>query len=84
MYTLYKGHSEDILKNIPSDSVDLVVTSPPYDDIKNYDNSNCFTFDVFTNIADELYRVVKPGGVVVWVVADKLFRVGAKKFIGLL
>ena len=71
MYTLYKGHSEDILKNISSDSVDLVVTSPPYDDIKNYDNSNCFTFDVFTNIANELHRVVKPGGVVVWVVADK-------------
>lgn len=51
---------------MPSDCVDLTVTSPPYDNLRKY---NGFTFD-FEGIARELYRVTKPGGVVVWVVGD--------------
>jgi len=43
-----------------------MVTSPPYDNLRNY---NGFEFD-FETIACELYRVTKPGGVVVWVVGD--------------
>ena len=54
------------LKNIPEDSVDLTVTSPPYDDLRKYKG---YSFD-FEGIAQELYRVTKPGGVVVWVVGD--------------
>ena len=46
--------------------IDLTVTSPPYDNLRNY---NGFSFD-FESIAKELYRITKPGGVVVWVVAD--------------
>lgn len=46
--------------------VDLTVTSPPYDNLRNY---NGFSFD-FENVAKELYRVTKQGGVVVWVVGD--------------
>ena len=65
------GNSIDILKSIDSDSVDLVVTSPPYDSIKNYGNVSEWNFDVFKSVASELYRVVKPGGVVIWVVADQ-------------
>lgn len=49
-----------------SDSIDLTVTSPPYDNLRTY---NGYTFD-FEGIARELYRVTKPGGVVVWVVSD--------------
>lgn len=49
-------------------SVDMVLTSPPYDDIRNY---NGYSFD-FEAIARELYRVVKPGGVVIWVVGDSM------------
>jgi len=49
-----------------SESIDLTVTSPPYDNLRKY---NGFVFD-FENIAKELYRVTKPGGVVVWVVGD--------------
>ena len=48
--------------------VDLVVTSPPYDDLRDYEG---FTFDC-DKIAEGLYRVVKDGGVVVWVVGDRI------------
>ena len=46
--------------------VDLTVTSPPYDNLRNY---NGYSFD-FENVAKELFRVTKQGGVVVWVVGD--------------
>lgn len=58
------------LKSLPDNSVDLTVTSPPYDDLRNYGNTLEWNFDVFKPIAKELYRVTKPGGVVVWVVGD--------------
>ena len=51
---------------LEGDFVDLTVTSPPYDDLREY---NGYVFD-FEAIADELYRITKPGGVVVWVVGD--------------
>ena len=54
------------LKQLDDESIDLTVTSPPYDDLRKYNNN----FD-FENIAKELYRVTKDGGIVVWVVADK-------------
>ena len=69
--SLYKGDSSEILKTFDSNLVDMVITSPPYDDLRNYHNSISWGFDVFQSVADELYRVVKDGGVVVWVVADK-------------
>lgn len=46
--------------------VDLVVASPPYDDLRAY---NGYSFD-FESVAKELFRVVKLGGVVVWIVGD--------------
>jgi len=46
--------------------VDMVITSPPYDGLRTY---NGYSFN-FEEIAKELYRVVKDGGVVVWVVGD--------------
>lgn len=51
---------------MPDACIDLTVTSPPYDSLRTY---NGYTFD-FEGIARELYRVTKPGGVVVWVVGD--------------
>ena len=56
----------DTMKRMPDAFVDLVVTSPPYDDLRTY---NGYSFD-FEAIAVELFRVVKLGGVVVWVVGD--------------
>lgn len=60
------GDSALVLKHFPSDFVDLTVTSPPYDNLRDYKG---FCFD-FETIAREIYRVTKTGGVVVWVVAD--------------
>ena len=54
------------MHKIPDKSIDLTVTSPPYDNLRTY---NGYTFD-FKGIAKELYRVTKDGGVVVWVVGD--------------
>lgn len=51
-------------------SVDLTVTSPPYDNLRDY---NGYNFDCRA-IAEGLYRVTKPGGVVVWVVGDKIVK----------
>lgn len=63
---LYCGDSALVLKELPDKSIDLTVTSPPYDNLRTYKG---FTFD-FETIAKELYRVTKDGGVVVWVVND--------------
>lgn len=46
------------MRMMESESVDLVVTSPPYDNLRNY---NGFSFD-FENVAKELFRIVKMGG----------------------
>ncbi len=66
MLKLYNGDCLDILSGIPDGSVDLTVTSPPYDNLRTY---NGFNFD-FESTARELFRVTKVGGVVVWVVGD--------------
>ena len=50
--------------------VDLTVTSPPYDNLRQYDESVAWDFDKFKDIADRLYQVTNDGGVVVWVVGD--------------
>jgi site-specific DNA-methyltransferase (adenine-specific) len=47
--------------------LDLVITSPPYDDLRTYHG---YSFD-FENVAKELYRIIKSGGVIIWVVADQ-------------
>lgn len=64
--SVVKGDSVDVLRSMDNGCIDLVVTSPPYDNLRNYDG---FEFD-FKSIAKELFRVVKKGGVVVWVVGD--------------
>lgn len=63
---IYCGDNCDLLGQLPRDCVDLVVTSPPYDDLRTYGGH---TWD-FYGVAWQLKRVLKPGGVIVWVVAD--------------
>lgn len=67
---LYNGDCLEIMKEIEDKSVDLVVTSPPYDNLRTY---NGFSFD-FENIAMELSRVLKVGGVIVWIVNDSTIK----------
>ena len=58
----------EFMSNMDEGVVDLTVTSPPYDDLRDY---NGYSFD-FENIATQLYRVTTTGGVVVWVIGDKI------------
>lgn len=66
-------HAEDcvtFMTRLPAESIDLTVTSPPYDDLRTY-NGYSFPFEA---IARGLHKVTKKGGVVVWVVGDKIKR----------
>lgn len=56
----------DVMREMPDGCVDLVLTSPPYDNLRDYEGYN---FD-FESIAKELFRIIARGGVVVWVVGD--------------
>ena len=58
------------LKLLKDESIDLTVTSPPYDNLRTY-NGYCFDFE---SVAKELYRVTKLGGVVVWNVNDSTIK----------
>ena len=80
MMEINKIYNEDCLKtlsNIEDNIIDLTVTSPPYDNLRTYNNHisgkktefNGYSFD-FESIAKELYRTTKEGGIVVWVVGD--------------
>lgn len=69
-YQLHLGDSARVLATFPADSIDLTVTSPPYDNLRDYGKDfypNSFNWQT---VISELYRVTKPGGVVVWVVGD--------------
>ena len=54
------------MKDIPDKSIDMILTSPPYDNLRDYKG---YTFN-FEGIAKEIYRILKDGGVCVWVVGD--------------
>jgi len=64
---LYNESNLQTMAKMPDNFVDLTVTSPPYDDVRTYKG---FTLPL-KEIAKELYRVTKEGGIVVWVVNDK-------------
>lgn len=72
---IYLGDAETILPAyFPNDSVDLVITSPPYSDLRHYGNTlseETWNDTKFKHIVNQLYRVIKPGGIVVWIVNDK-------------
>ncbi len=65
---LLVGNCAEIMRDWEPGIVQLTVTSPPYDELRNY-NGYLFPFE---DIAVELFRVTAPGGVVVWVVGDKI------------
>lgn len=60
------GDNTEVLSGFPDACIDLVVTSPPYDDLRTY-GGHTWNFEA---LAAQLVRVLKPGGVIVWVVAD--------------
>jgi DNA modification methylase len=68
---LINANALDALDIIPVNSIDLVVTSPPYDNLRDYKNEIVWNLEIFQTIANKLYRVLKKGGTIVWVVGDK-------------
>lgn len=69
-YTLYEGDCLEWMKRIVDGSIDLTVTSPPYDNLRVYGKAfDAAAFD-WRGIINELYRLTAVGGVVVWVVGD--------------
>jgi site-specific DNA-methyltransferase (adenine-specific) len=61
------GDCVDVMVTFPDKSVDLVVTSPPYGKIRDYENGHVFDFN---ETAKQLYRIIKDGGIVAWVRND--------------
>ena len=63
---IINGNCVDVMQLFPDNSIDLTITSPPYDNLRTYEGYN-FPFE---EIASQLFRVTKQGGAVVWVVSD--------------
>lgn len=61
-----QGDCFEVMKHLPDKCVELTVTSPPYDNLRDY-TGYCFDFE---NIVKQLFRITKEGCVVVWVVSD--------------
>lgn len=68
---LYLGDCLEIMPILPAASVDLTVTSPPYDNLRTYNGMDDWNAAKWQAIIAELFRLTKPGGVVVWVVGDQ-------------
>ena len=73
-----QGDAVEVMKKLEDNSIDLTVTSPPYDAIRTYKGKitdkiydDHFSFD-FVNMAKELFRITREGGLVVWVVNDQV------------
>lgn len=71
MIDLRQGDCLEVMATMDSGSIDLTVTSPPYDNLRTYNgNNDQWSANVWKGVLRELYRVTKDGGVVVWVVGD--------------
>ena len=63
---IINGNCVDVMMSFPDNSIDMTITSPPYDNLRTYKGYS-FPFD---SIAKQLFRITKKGGVVVWIVSD--------------
>ena len=70
LVTLIHDDCIEAMKRMEEGSVDLTVTSPPYDNLRTYEGSLVWNEEVWKEVLSQLYRVTKQGGVVVWVVGD--------------
>ena len=74
---LIQGDCLEKMKDIPDNSIDLVLTSPPYDNLRTYNGNNALWGEhVWKAVIKDLYRITTDGGVVVWVVQDKCVKGG--------
>lgn len=69
---IYHENCIDTLRRMPDDLIDMTITSPPYDDLRDYKG---YHFPV-EEIAAGLFQKTKSGGVVIWVVGDRTLNGG--------
>ena len=69
---LWLGDCREVMRDLIEKGVkvDLTVTSPPYDNLRTYNGTCDWSFDIFKDVAQCLYDIIADGGVVVWVVGD--------------
>ena len=67
---LLHGDCIEEMAKMDADSIDLTVTSPPYDNLRTYEGSLEWNEGIWKQVLEQLYRVTKQGGVVVWVAGD--------------
>jgi len=68
---LIQGDCLEKMKDVPDNSIDLTVTSPPYDNLRTYNgNNDLWGEHVWKSVIQDLFRLTRQGGVVVWVVGD--------------
>lgn len=79
---IYYGDSVELMKSIGDNTIDIVVTSPPYDNQRTYNGKitdekfdEYFSFP-FVDMAKELFRITKDGGIIIWVVNDQVVNGG--------
>lgn len=68
---IYLGDCLEWMKDISNESIDMTLTSPPYDNIKDYNLSLFWGEEIWKKVLNEIQRIIKNGGVVVWVVGDE-------------
>jgi site-specific DNA-methyltransferase (adenine-specific) len=64
------GDCIEVLSGIKEEVFDMVLTSPPYDNLRTYEDSLIWSEDIWKKVIELLYKVLKKGGVVVWIVND--------------
>ncbi len=67
---LILGDCLEVMEDIDAGSIDLTITSPPYDNLRTYNGTLVWNESIWRSVIESLYRVTKEGGVVVWVVGD--------------
>lgn len=73
MFNILEGDCREQLKELIDKgcTFDMVITSPPYDDMRSYGNTLEWNLEICKEIINLLFNIIKPGGVVVWIVGDK-------------
>jgi len=67
---LLHGDCLEEMAKMEAGSIDLTITSPPYDNLRTYEGSLQWNEGIWKQVLEGLFRVTKKGGVVVWIVGD--------------
>lgn len=71
MNKIIQGDCLEVMKDMPDNSIDMILTSPPYDNLRTYKGNLNWGQHIWKPLINEIYRVAKKGGVVVWIIADQ-------------